>query len=155
MKRNIIHTHRQAGFTLLMAALIASFLLIWAASMFNLVSKSIVLSSLGRDSQFAFYAADTGAECALFWDFRHSAFSQSSGYTGATCDGQSLGTIIFPGIGTPMEFEFEPNGFCARVSVVKAATFPNTTIEARGYSTTCERIAIDPRALERAVVLTY
>lgn len=56
------------GFALLFAVLTSSVLLSIGASIFNLTLKELVLSSSGRESQFAFYAADTGVECALYWD---------------------------------------------------------------------------------------
>lgn len=130
-------------------------MLLLGASIFSIISKQIALSSIGRDSQFAFYAADTGAECALFWDTRFNAFASTTGFTTAECDEQSLGTITFTGYGIPMEFQFEPNGLCSIVEVTKEQTFPNTTIQARGYSTDCEGITTSPRALERAVEITY
>lgn len=143
------------GFTLLLATLIASLLLILGAAIFSIIKKEIVLSSLGRDSQFAFYAADTGAECALYWDFRFDTFSTTTPYSGATCAGSTLGNIVFQGYDVPYSFEFQPNGYCSRVSVTKRTTHPRTIIDSRGYSTTCAGIANNPRALERAVEITY
>jgi hypothetical protein len=145
----------QRGFTLLLATLLSSLLLLLGAAIFSVIKKEIILSSLGRDSQFAFYAADTGAECALYWDFRYGAFTATSTYTGATCDEQSLGDITFVDYGTPISFEFEPNGYCSRVAVTKNSEHPRTTIRSRGYSTTCDGIATNPRALERAVEITF
>ena len=55
---------------MLFAVLTASVLLAIGLSIFNLTVKELVLSSSGRESQFAFYAADTGAECALYWDLK-------------------------------------------------------------------------------------
>src|SRR5229473_174899 len=65
----------QKGFTLLLAALISSIVLSLGAAIFSIAQKELALSSVGRNSQFAFYAADTAAECALYWDVRFSAFS--------------------------------------------------------------------------------
>lgn len=75
------------GFTLLLAALIASIVLSIGASIFTIASKQIILSATGRDSQFAFYAADSAAECALYWDIRYQYFATTSpaGVT-PTCD---------------------------------------------------------------------
>jgi hypothetical protein len=147
----------ESGFTLLLAALTASLLLVLGASVFGLVQKSIILSSLGRDSQFAFYAADTAAECALYWDARHDAFSPSTTtpFTTATCDGQNLGSLLFASYGTPITFQYQPNGYCARVSVTKNAVHPQTVIEARGYNVPCASIDASARALERAAQLAY
>lgn len=139
----------------MLATLISSLMLILGAAMFGITRKEIILSSIGRDSQFAFYAADSAAECALYWDDRHDLFSTTTPYSGATCDSQTLGTIQFPGYGVPTTFEYQPNGYCARVSVTKNPGNPATTIYSRGYSTTCTGIATNPRALERAVELTY
>jgi hypothetical protein len=58
------------GFAMLFAVLVSSVLLSIGASIFNLTLKELILSSSGRESQFAFYAADTGIECALYWDFK-------------------------------------------------------------------------------------
>lgn len=145
----------QRGFTLLLATLMSALLLLLGAAIFSLIKKEIILSSLGRDSQLAFYAADTAAECALYWDVRQNAFASSTPYTDATCDEESLGDLIFVAYDTPIDFEFEPNGYCARVSVTKRATHPRTTIQSRGYSTSCANIEVSPRTLERAVRLTY
>jgi Tfp pilus assembly protein PilX len=51
----------QKGFTLLLAALVSTIVLALGAAIYGLVVKELALSSLGRDSQFAFFAADTGA----------------------------------------------------------------------------------------------
>jgi len=142
------------GFTLLLAALIASLLLLLGSATFGLARKEVLLSSLGRDSQFAFYAADTGAECAIYWDLRHQAFASTTGFALASCDGQDLGTLRFEGYDVPIVFEFEPNGYCAHVTVTKL-DLPATIIVSRGYSSSCANIEFDPRTLERAVRVTY
>jgi len=142
------------GFTVLLALLVGSLLLLLGLSMFTIVRKQVILSSIGRDSQLAFYAADTGAECALYWDFRHDAFAQAEGPV-VTCDGEEIGSFSFLGYGEELVFEFEPNGLCSRVSVTKNEDAPRTRIEGRGYNTACADIANNPRALERAVGLNF
>lgn len=154
------------GFTLMLAALVASLLTALGLAMFAIAKKEVVLSSLGRDSQFAFYAADTGAECALHWDFKHGAFSTSTVYsstsTPARCGNQALQDFPTPwgegvsdgisGLGGAYtsSFWFEPEGYCVYVTVVKQDVFPHTTIESLGYSTPCSD-PNHPRRLERAV----
>ncbi len=65
------HSHKkEKGFAMLFAVLVSSVLLSVGVSIFNLTIKDLVLSSSGRESQFAFYAADTGIECAIYWDFK-------------------------------------------------------------------------------------
>ena len=83
------------GFTILLAALVASLVLSLGISVFTIAQKQLLLSSLSRTSQYAFYAADTGAECALYWDLRHTAFDSTSTdpLTELTCDGQTVEII--------------------------------------------------------------
>lgn len=76
----------QKGFTLLLAALISSIVLAVGAAIFGIAQKQVMLSALGRDSQFAFYAADTIAECALYWDFRCNYFATSESLINPSCN---------------------------------------------------------------------
>lgn len=167
-----IHTR---GFTLLLAALVASIVLALGSSVFLIARKQVTLSSLGRDSQFAFYAADTGAECALYWDIRYNLFATSTPWLAAapTCAEQTLNEIVTSGdrsSGPPytMEFDldlfvdgdgiantFDDAGYCVRVSVTKNTTAPYTLIRADGYSTPCADTLTSVRALQRSVVLRY
>ncbi len=83
--------HHQSGFTLLLAALVSSIVLAVGAAIFGIAQKQVILSAIGRDSQFAFYAADTAAECALYWDFRYRFFASTTPAEAPnpTCDGQT------------------------------------------------------------------
>jgi hypothetical protein len=65
------------GFTLLFASLIGALMLAIGLSIFNLIFKELVLSSTISESQSAFVAADSAAECALFWDTQHLGYSNS------------------------------------------------------------------------------
>jgi Tfp pilus assembly protein PilX len=143
----------EAGFTLLIAALVASVVLALGTSIFELAQKEVLLSSIGRDSQFAFYAADTAAECALYWDFRYNYFATSSPTTGPaqnpTCDGQPLNSsannkgqtvtgnrasgdyTITSSIMDLFTDTTNNGGYCAQVSVEKC----NGTIAADGTCT--------------------
>lgn len=149
-------THNK-GFTLLLASLIASLVLLLGASMFELAQKEILLSSIGRDSQFAFYAADGAAECALYWDIRHARFSTSSPPANVQCDGQTAAVTTggsWPS-GFTFTFEYQPNGYCAKVVLTRKDTNPKTVIRASGYNTSCAGLAASARALERSVELRY
>lgn len=57
------------------AVLTASLLLAIGIAIFNITYKEFILSSGARESANAFYAADTGLECALFWDLKHTGLS--------------------------------------------------------------------------------
>ena len=56
------------GFTLLFAVLISSLLLSVGIAILDLSIKEFALAAASRESQYAFYAADDGLECGLYWD---------------------------------------------------------------------------------------
>jgi len=155
---------RQRGFTLLLAALIASIVLSLGAAIYTIAVKEVILSSLGRDSQFAFYAADTASECALFWDLRYGYFATSAPASVVAPDPQCAGqtftadgrSAVFP---YTMSFEFSPNNYCADVTVQKSLDSQTgvirTVIHADGYSTDCAVRSTSPRSLQRSVELHY
>ncbi len=123
----------QRGFTLLIAALVASVVLSLASAIFSIAQKQVTLASLSQQSQYAFYAADTGAECALYWDVRDAYFAPVTPTTVTPlCDGTTLFsappyTIASPATYAPSSnpeytttFSLQlKNGDCATVSVIK------------------------------------
>jgi Tfp pilus assembly protein PilX len=142
------------GFTLMLAVLVGSLLLAIGLAIFNITLKELVLSSSARDSLYAFYAADTGIECALYWDLTANAFATSTTNSSATCNGTSLGTLGGGGYGVVNTFTFtlSPDRYCTTVSVTKTASPQLTTINARGYNT-CD--TANPRRVERGIRVTY
>lgn len=159
--------YRRAGFTLLLAALVSSIALSLGASIYAIAHKEITLSSISRDSQFAFYAADTAAECALYWDIRYDYFATSTppGVT-PTCDGMNPAPTITPPSATypyTQSFQlslFAPDrDYCAEVAVTKSIDAVTgalkTQIHADGYSVACDAILTSSRALQRSVELNY
>jgi len=89
------------GFTIFFAVLVASLALSVGLVIYDLFLRSLSLSQLATQSQYAIYAADTGAECALYWDLKYtdlvagdadqSAFATSSDYTtGGTGAGNAV-----------------------------------------------------------------
>src|SRR3989344_2466795 len=161
--------HDTRGFPLLLAALISSVVLSLGISVFDIARKQIILSSIGRESQFAFYAADTGLECALYWDIRWNYFSTTTPTDVVSpqpqCATKPLNASGRPSPPAPntyaMDFQFEPNGKCAIVKVEKCATgcddSPNvhTVISSDGYNTACASIPTSLRVLQRSVELRY
>lgn len=53
---------------ILFSMLISSLILLISAGIFNITQKEVILSSYARESQRAFYAADSALECALYAD---------------------------------------------------------------------------------------
>lgn len=147
---------KNKGFTILLSALIASLVLALGVSVFAIAQKQLILSSTGRNSLLAFYAADTAAECALYHDMRNAAFDPAAPITPIECNGASM-EVTSSGAVYPVtfEFEFEPNGYCAQITVIKNTVHPRTTIHADGFSVACGDIELSGRSLQRSVELTY
>ena len=53
------------GFTLFFALLVSSLALAIGVSIYDITVRELNLSEAATQSQYAVYAADTGAECAL------------------------------------------------------------------------------------------
>lgn len=155
---------KQKGFTLLVAVLITSVFLIVSFVVINVAVKQLLLANSAEQSQHAFYAADSGTECAVYWDLASttSKFDPSTPGT-ISCNGQTIGpsnpqtveTIpTQPAvIGGNQNSIFQLNFIkgCAIVRVTKAPSGV-TTIDSRGYNT-CSSTAL--RRFERGVTLTY
>jgi len=157
------------GFTLLISSLIASLMLVVGLAVFNITFKELRLSSTSRDSQVAFYAADTGMECALFWDFKHigypyTVFATSTNYEGTinpgiTCAGIDITAdwlLVDPPVTTvdaaTSTFNIDIGDSCAIVTVAKFGSPIKTKVESRGQ-TLCGTNS--PRRVERAIRVKY
>lgn len=147
---------KNEGFTLFIAIVITGTLLLIASQIANLAVRQAFISSTGRESQGAFYAADTGMECALFWDVKNP--SGSSAFSTSTTSTISCNDITIPSMGgggdSNATSTFDLTGDpCATVTVNKAYVGGNlvTTIESKGYNT-CGASA---RRVERAVRAIY
>ncbi|MCD5390089.1 MAG: hypothetical protein LR005_01775 [Candidatus Pacebacteria bacterium] len=56
------------GFVILFAMVVSSIILLVSSGIYNISKKQAVLSSYARESQRAFYAANSALECAFFYD---------------------------------------------------------------------------------------
>ncbi len=164
------------GFTLLLATLVASLLTALGLAMFTIAQKEVRLSAMSRDSQFAFYAADAGAECALLLHYKYDAFATTTDFTFSSphnikCDGQELLQIPYLPVtpktylgghsntlGSKYETTFLYNlqgassDYCVSVQVLKDDfNHPHTQINSLGYNVSCADRESSNRALERAV----
>ncbi|MBU6310615.1 hypothetical protein KGO06_01630 [Patescibacteria group bacterium] len=144
------------GFTLLLSVLIASILLTIGYEIYNFTTKEVALSFSGRESQFAFYAADSGVECALWADAQLDAFATSSQVAELPC-GRATSTLARALTGTTYVTTFTvrtggvPKEQCTDVRVTRSEP-KQTVIESFGRNT-CT--VSDPLRLERAIRVTY
>ncbi len=143
---------KTSGLALAVAIIVTAVLLLIVTAMANLALKQASISSSARDSQIAFYAADTGMECALYWDIHSpsgtSAFSTSTG-SQINCNNQSM--MVGGSSKSVFTFNFSPDPFCTIVTVTKN-TDGSTLVESEGYNT-CDPTST--RRVERAVRARY
>jgi len=147
------------GFTLFIAIIVMSTLLLITTGIVSLAARQSLISSAGRESQEAFYAADTGIECALYWDVQNptgiSAFATSTSAI-IFCNQDALNsgnqwTVGGSEVSIINRIEFLPDLFCAIVTVTKNMD-GSTEIESLGYNT-CDPSSL--RRVERAIRTTY
>ncbi len=148
-----IDLQNRQGFVLLFSVLVSSLLLAIGLAVFNIGQKELILSATARDSQFAFYAADTGIECAFYWDFQSGTFAPGA-TPGITCSGVSLPNVGGKDYGVEDTFRLDlsPQPYCVDVTVRKTEAPRRTYVKARGYNT-CD--SSNPRRVERAIRATY
>ncbi len=165
------------GFALLFAVLAASLLLSIGLSIFLLTVKELALSSYTRDSQFSFYAADSGAECALYWDLKGNngtTFATSSNYYGVSpyqinCGNVTINPLLEPTDSSDATTTFAMplndvtgQSYCALVTVAKSdpnhTGISSTNISSRGYND-CNSSAVpvygNQNLVERALYVSY
>lgn len=127
---------KNSGFVILFAVTLAAILLSIALGVSNVALREIKFGTSAKDTNEAFFAADTGAECALVND---KSTSHSFVSTGSTGNIQCLGnTITLNGSSPVWSFNISglgagnnPQG-CATVTVNK--TNPTTVVTSKGYN---------------------
>jgi len=106
------------GFTIFFAALVGSLALAVGIAIYDLLVRELALSQIASQSQYATYAADTGAECALYWDFKYnnngftSIFAAPPSVTGLGAGAVLCNTQDFYTYGTPPNlYATQPTGW--------------------------------------------
>lgn len=148
----MLKTKNKRGFTLLISIVVTSMLLLVSFAVVNIAYKQLVLANMNQESQYAFYNADSGVECAVYWDFKGGVSAFNPLVVAApqpSCNGQSF-SAGGGGANATTTFTINfPKG-CAVVSVGKHVGV--TIIDSKGYNT-CVAGAI--RKLERGQKLSY
>ncbi|MGC9602478.1 MAG: hypothetical protein ABSE76_01925 [Minisyncoccia bacterium] len=165
------------GFTLFFALLVSSLALAIGLAIYDITVRELQLSEAATQSQYAIYAADTGAECALYWENKYvgnggsnSAFATSSSDTsaqvpqsGIICSGQDIAAAAVTAHNWPQAADandatttFTINGAttaapCTIVYVYKRGNPSVTTVVSHGYNT-CTTGSLQ---IERVFQVTY
>ncbi len=140
------------GFVLPLAIIIVSMVLVISITVSTLIIGELEFSSFGRDSQKAFFASDAGAECALYWDLKMSAFGTSTSPSlPINCADFTSASGIMPNPAGVFDFQLNfANGACVFVTIDKSAA-PATILRSRGRSS----CVTDTRKVERALKVQY
>lgn len=160
------------GFTLLTSIVVTSMLLLVSFIVADIALKQLVLSYANQESQFSFYNADTGLECAEYWDLSPnvgtSAFSSTTSGS-LTCNNENvfsnsqtvpahgsyptqMSTIGGVSDGYPSSFMIDNLAHgCVIVNVTKNVN-GTTLIESFGYNT-CDTTS--DRRFERGIKVQY
>src|SRR3990167_4487889 len=142
---------KNKGFTLFIAMIVMGTLLLITAGIVNLAVRQALISASGRDSQQAFYAADTGIECVLYWDIQNpngvSAFSTSTGSTifcNRDANNPSNQWTVGGSYTSTFIMRFFPDPYCAVDTVIKGID-GSTRVESLGYNAGCGILAASRR----------
>ncbi len=101
----------ERGVTLLIAVLLASVTLAVGMGVYQRTYKEILFASFWKQAQAAFAAADSGLECALYWDMHPSASPECFSVPIATwVGGGSSATYEHTGI---LDFSLSPTPQCS------------------------------------------
>ncbi len=159
MHRNFSQDKR--GFTLLVAMIMTSVILAISLSLLNISYKQVLLSSTARQSQYAFYAADSALECALYWDQKQNSFdptTESSSGT-ITCEGKSVPySAVITGGATPNSVTYfsipcaSGAGYISSSTIYKNKPIGINTIDSLGYNS-CNNT--NPNRVERGEKIIY
>ena len=156
---------KNSGYALYTAIILTGILLLVAYITAELAKRELTLSSASADSHVAFYNADTGSECALYWDVKNgtkSAFDPGTPGT-ISCNNQTVSTnsqtvntsptqpsrIGGGGANLTSIFELDFTQGCAIVSVTKNVN-GTTFIQSKGYNT-----CTGANRLERGIEIQY
>lgn len=147
----------QEGFILLLVILLISVILVIGLGVFDIVLREILISGIGRESQKAFYAADSALECARYWERRTpSAFNAGLPFM-IYCNGDLINgdmTSGSPSINAELiEVNFD-NGSCALVRIMTGIPPSGSTqITSWGYNVGCSDD--NQKKVERGVRVSY
>lgn len=156
--KNIVS--KQKGYAILFAVVITSIISVIVAGISNLTYKQLILSSLVKDSQQAFYMADTAIECALYGHFMKGDNYDDAAEENTWHCGPDIGdlfTLKVPDdtVGISYKLEqpaYDKNTPCYEFNVDRDSIPDEVHIRARGYNI-CNKSLL--RTVQREIEVYY
>ncbi len=157
---------KESGFVALFTVLLVSVILAMAIGIASISLKEIVLSSSASDGSKAFYAADSGVECALYYDRVNAGVGNFFGSgSNFTCNGNTpQGDLSVTTDSESQEvYNFkisfgENDELCANIVLKRQVYIPGqfftTMIESKGSNVPCDDDT-NPKKVERSIRVTY
>jgi len=163
--------NNKKGFALLIAVIFMSVVLTLGLALGSLGYKQQVLASGTIESQYAFYAADAGLECALFADQQQNSFDYVSHSTinppnAIICDRPRATSLSYSynaaRLYSAQRLSLDSGKHCADVTVYKFSS-PQppsgivTYIFSQGYNVSCDTVAnpSGARFVSRGINIRY
>jgi hypothetical protein len=153
---------KNTGFAILFAVTLSSILLSIALGVANIATKEVKFSTSNRFSNDAFFAADTGIECAFYNDRSTSNSFLELGSSGVvSCLGSDISLVgVYPSWAFTIPNLGSSGQSCVKVFVTKQANPTtgeiNTTILSKGYNigdSLCDSTNLN--RIEREIKTTY
>lgn len=156
----MMHTTTTAprGVTLLIAVILAAVALAIGLALLDIAYKQVILASSARQSQSAFYAADSMMECVLYYDQQQNTFGYNASSGSVTCNGNNPVTVTFTNPASPAErtrtftLQCAGNTGVLGTATIYKQTTGETAIYVEGYNT-CD--PTNTRRVERGLKATY
>ncbi len=123
-------SNRQSGYALFTSIMLTGTLILVAYATTNFSIKQLLLTTSGADSHAAFYVADSGVECALYWDLKNgatSAFDPNSPAANINCGGASNTVTSTNGGGSPINVSQGKN--TSQVSTYDSITVSSNAVD--------------------------
>lgn len=153
---NIKNLQKNSGIAILFAVTLSGIVLTIALGVINIALKEVKFGTSAKSTNEAFFAADTGVECALLYDKSNgNTFVESGGSGEVICADENISLsggypfweFVIPGIGNSGQA-------CAKVTVSKNP--PETTVTSTGYNVgDGDCISNNPNRVERKIEVSY
>lgn len=152
--------NKNKGYAILFSVVIVGIISLISFGLSDTAFKQVILSSLVKDSQTAFYKADTASECALYSYFNKGGSEYLDGVTsvpplsfdcGTDKDGNSYTLNVETGILPFYTLSFDNgNNSCFKISIGKSSNTIN--IISDGYNI-CD--SNSQRSVEREIKIDF
>ncbi len=161
----------QRGFALLISVIFMSVMLAFGLALASLAYKQQILAASATRSQYAFYAADAGLECALYADQKQTLFAYPTSVPSSAptlvCDGINTVSASYsnypaaPGAQWIVRERLSLDSStshprCADVTVYKPNGLGQTLIFSQGYDVPCSTVGdSNARYVARGISIHY